>query len=115
MNICKPNAASRFDSRPGTMTIRKRWPWRACPLALLLVVCSARPMSGAGAGAATQPAARAGLFPLESVRLLDGPFKEAQEVDRKYLLAHDPDRLLAPFRHEAGLPEKAPRYGNWES
>jgi DUF1680 family protein len=31
------------------------------------------------------------------------------------MLAHDVDRLLAPFRREAGLPPKAQPYGNWES
>jgi hypothetical protein len=61
----------------------------------------------------TEPMAR--LFPLNSVRLLDGPFAQAQERDRQYLLAHDVDRLLAPFRREAGLPAKADPYGNWES
>ena len=55
------------------------------------------------------------LFPLDRVRLLDGPFKDAQEVDRKHLLVHDVDRLLAPFRAEAGLKPRAPQYGNWES
>lgn len=62
------------------------------------------------------PAAReAETFPLGRVRLLDGPFKHAQEVNRRYLLAHDVDRLLAPFRIEAGLPSPKPRYPNWES
>lgn len=55
------------------------------------------------------------LFPLDQVRLLDGPFKQAQDVDRKHLLAHDVDRLLAPFRIEAGLKARAPMYGDWES
>ena len=30
------------------------------------------------------------------------------------MLALDPDRLLAPFRREAGLSCEAP-YGNWEN
>jgi hypothetical protein len=34
-------------------------------------------------------------FPLSSVRLLESPFKAAQETDMKYILALDPDRLLA--------------------
>ena len=55
------------------------------------------------------------LFPLDRVRLLDGPFREAQEVGRQYILAHDCDRLLAPIRIEAGLEPRAPKYGNWES
>ncbi len=54
-------------------------------------------------------------FPLGAVRLLEGPFKQAQEVDRQYILAHDPNRLLAPFRKEAGLDPKAEFYGDWES
>ncbi|NII28451.1 glycosyl hydrolase [Pseudoflavitalea sp. X16] len=54
-------------------------------------------------------------FPLNAVRLLDGPFKEAQQTDKRYMLSLDPDRLLAPFRREAGLPAKAASYGNWEN
>ena len=65
--------------------------------------------------ASVAPARRAEPFSLGRVRLLDGPFKHAQEVNRTYLLAHDVDRLLAPFRTEAGLPSPKPRYPNWES
>ncbi len=54
-------------------------------------------------------------FPLSRVRLLDGPFKHAAELNRAYLLEHDIDRLLAPFRIEAGLPSPQPKYPNWES
>jgi len=54
-------------------------------------------------------------FPLADVRLLDGPFEHAQELNRRYLLALDIDRLLAPFRIEAGLQPKASKYPNWES
>ncbi len=62
-----------------------------------------------GAGAATQ------AFPLDRVRLLDGPFLQAQATDLRYLMALDAERLLAPFRREAGLPVPVPPYGNWES
>ncbi len=54
-------------------------------------------------------------FPLSSVRLLDGPFKQAQQTDMQYILALDPDRLLAPYLREAGLETKAKSYGNWEN
>lgn len=54
-------------------------------------------------------------FRLTDVRLLPGPFQHAQDLDLAYILALDPDRLLAPFRREAGLPEKAKPYGDWES
>lgn len=55
------------------------------------------------------------LFPLSSVRLQDGPFKHAEQTNLKYLLAMDPDRLLAPYRRESGLPSNVASYGNWES
>lgn len=71
--------------------------------ALALALCAH------GAGAAAQ------AFPLDRVRLLDGPFLDAQTTDLHYLLALDPERLLAPFRREAGLPVPVPSYGNWES
>ncbi|PBJ15934.1 glycoside hydrolase family 127 protein [Flavobacterium sp. ACN6] len=55
------------------------------------------------------------LFSLNEVRLKDSPFKNAQDVDLKYILDLDPDRLLAPYLLESGLPTKSDRYGNWES
>ncbi|MDQ3845247.1 MAG: glycoside hydrolase family 127 protein, partial [Bacteroidota bacterium] len=53
-------------------------------------------------------------FPLSAVRLLDGPFKQAQQTDMKYMLALNPDRLLAPYLRESGIEPKAKNYGNWE-
>ena len=54
-------------------------------------------------------------FDLADIRLLDSPFREAQERDSRYLLQLDPDRLLHNFRVNAGLQPKAPVYGGWES
>ncbi|GAB4004506.1 hypothetical protein GCM10029992_49740 [Glycomyces albus] len=54
------------------------------------------------------------FFPLSRVRLSDGPFAHALRTDLAYVLALEPDRLLAPFLREAGLEPKAPSYGNWE-
>lgn len=54
-------------------------------------------------------------FAPAQVRLLDGPFRTAQELDARWLLRLNPDRLLAPYRREAGLPLKAPVYEGWES
>ena len=54
-------------------------------------------------------------FALADVRLTAGPFLQAQETNRRYLMSLDPDRLLAPFRREAGLPVRQASYGNWES
>ncbi|NOS71158.1 MAG: hypothetical protein HOP33_14660 [Verrucomicrobia bacterium] len=53
-------------------------------------------------------------FSLQDVRLLDGPYKHAQDKDAEYLLSLKPDRLLAWFRKEAGLETKGAVYGGWE-
>src|SRR6185312_212909 len=72
---------------------------------------------GAPAGYAASPNRPTATkpFDLASVRLREGPFKTAQELDAKYLLTLEPDRLLHNFRVNAGLPPKAPIYGGWES
>jgi uncharacterized protein len=75
--------------------------------ALVTLLWSALPAHAAGIAA--RP------FPLSDVRLHDGPFQHAQDLCHRYLLALDIDRLLAPFRIEAGLEPKAPMYPNWES
>lgn len=54
-------------------------------------------------------------FHLSAVRLLDSPFKAAEQTDLEYILALDPDKLLAPYLREAGLPAKSESYGNWEN
>jgi len=53
-------------------------------------------------------------FKLSQVRLLEGPFKDAMERDRKYLYMLDSDRLLHMFRVTAGLPSSAKPLGGWE-
>lgn len=60
-------------------------------------------------------AATPSLFPLESVRLREGLFAAAQRTDLEYLLGLEAERLLAPFRREAGIATTAAPYGNWES
>jgi uncharacterized protein len=54
-------------------------------------------------------------FALTDVRLLDGPFRVAQQADARYMLSLDPDRLLYNFRINAGLPSTAEPLGGWES
>ncbi len=54
-------------------------------------------------------------FDLRDVKLLDGPFKTAMELNARYLLSLEPDRLLSGVRQNAGLAPKAPKYGGWES
>jgi uncharacterized protein len=53
-------------------------------------------------------------FPLNQVRLLDGPFKQATEANRNYLVSLPNDRLLHMFRLTAGLPSSAEPLGGWE-
>ena len=67
------------------------------------------------AAAVAPPTTPAQTIPITSVRLLDGPFTDAVNANRDYLLDLEPDRLLAPFLREAGLEERADPYGNWES
>lgn len=54
-------------------------------------------------------------FPLETVRLSESVFSKAMTADHKYLMALEPDRLLAPYLKEAGLKPKANNYPNWEN
>jgi DUF1680 family protein len=51
---------------------------------------------------------------MTQVRLGDGPFKDAQETNRKFLLRSPADRLLHNFRVNAGLPSSAEPLGGWE-
>ncbi len=77
-----------------------------------LVLAALLALTFASAPAQAQPVE---TFPLSSVRLLDGPFRHAQTLDLAYLMAMDPDRLLAPFLQEAGLEPRASMYGSWEA
>jgi uncharacterized protein len=101
------------------ITMKKR-----LPVVLIGLVTA---VLGANASAAPQPAhpaepkarlaapPKAAPFSLHDVRLLPGPFKDGQDIAVRYLLSLEPDRFLANFRKEAGLPPKAKHYGGWES
>src|SRR5512140_3505500 len=71
-------------------------------------------LAAAAAPLPPRPALRAELFPRADVRLLDGPFLDAQRRDSAYLLSLDPERLLHAFRINAGLPTTAKPLGGWE-
>lgn len=58
---------------------------------------------------------RAHPFDLRQVKLGPGPFRDAMEVNRRYLMSLDPDRLLHNFRFTAGLPSDAEPLGGWEA
>jgi hypothetical protein len=70
--------------------------------------------AGAHAQAPARPAAPAVPFALGDVRLLEGPFKTAMELNANYLLSIEPDRLLHNTRKYAGLVPKGEIYGGWE-
>lgn len=54
-------------------------------------------------------------FDLHQVRLLPGPFLDDLNVNRRYMMGLDPDRLLHSFRITAGLPSSAEPYYGWEA
>jgi uncharacterized protein len=53
-------------------------------------------------------------FKLTDVKLLDGPFKHATDLNIESLLKYEPDKLISKFRKEAGLKPKAEHYHGWE-
>lgn len=53
-------------------------------------------------------------FPLGNITLLDGPLKHARDLNVQVLLKYDCDRMLAPYRKEAGLQPRKPSYPNWD-
>jgi DUF1680 family protein len=53
-------------------------------------------------------------LPLADVRLTGGPLKHAQDLELEYLLALEPDRMLAFLRRSAKLEPKAAGYGGWD-
>jgi hypothetical protein len=86
--------------------------------AVIALVALAAPASHAGGTAAVAKVAMVDRFDLGEVRLLDGPFKDAQDRDLAYLLSIDPDRLLLMFRVTAGVDTNFwadKPYGGWES
>ncbi|MEO5821601.1 MAG: glycoside hydrolase family 127 protein [Vicinamibacteraceae bacterium] len=82
----------------------------------VVVVASLAAMAGAPhRPQPTTGAGRVATFPLSRIKLLDGPFKRSEALNVAYVHALEVDRLLAPFRTEAGLTAKAEPYPNWES
>ena len=68
------------------------------------------------AGQDIHPVALAALpLPLSAVRLTGGPLQHAQEMDAKYLLELQPDRMFYYLRLRAGLTNKTDGgYGGWD-
>ncbi len=87
------------------------------PLALWAASTPALPQPAAHPTYKVKPMVRLSVetFPLTSVRLLDGPFKHAMEINRTFILRTDPDRLLCIMRRIAGLQPKGKQYGGWDA
>ncbi len=79
-------------------------------LKLLLLSCVLLPLTSIKA----QEKLYKNEFPISDVKLLDGPFRHARDLNIEVLLKYDVDRLLAPYRKEAGVSEKAKSYPNWD-
>ena len=101
------NLFSRFILRQFTLVVA---------FATVTFASQADPLSGENGKLKVQPVVplKVRAFPLQDVRLLDGPFKHAMELDARYLMALDVDRLLRNFRINAGLPTDAAPLGGWE-
>lgn len=74
---------------------------------ILLLVCAAT-------GINAQDKLYPNEFPLSQITLLEGPLKHARDLNIETLLKYDCDRLMAPYRKEAGLTPKAKCYPNWD-
>src|SRR5579884_2403211 len=73
------------------------------------------PAFGADIDFARHPATPAvQAFAMTEVRLLPGPFRNAQEADLAYMHRLPADRLAHNFRINAGLPSSAQPFGGWE-
>jgi DUF1680 family protein len=83
-------------------------------LAPLLFLAPYLAFSQAGAPARMVVKQKARPLPLSDVRLTAGPLKHAQDLDVKYLLELEPDRMMAFLRKSAGLVPKAEGYGGWD-
>jgi len=54
-------------------------------------------------------------FPMKQVRLLNGPFQQHMEANRRYLHSLPVDRLIHTFKINAGMPSTAEPFGGWEA
>ena len=71
--------------------------------------------AGAAASEASSEPIRLQPFDLREVKLLEGPFRDAQERDKGYILRVEPERLMHWWRANHGLPSKATPYSEWKA
>lgn len=83
--------------------------------ALIFVGCSASPAAEGGDLAISQDTDIT-AYPLSSVKMTGDFFENALQKEITYLLSLDPDRLLANFRKNGGVPtDGVEPYGGWEN
>lgn len=77
---------------------------------LLAAGAASWPLVGRAQGAAPTE-----WFGLNHVSVAEGPFLHAQDVNLHYMMEHDVDRFLVPYRQAAGIKTTAQIYPNWEA
>ncbi len=96
-----------------------KYPFKTLVIYLVLITaisgCSSPEKSSVRTDGPEVISFRALPFELSDVKLLDGPFLDATELNIQILLNYEPDRLLSKFYTEAGLTPKADHYGGWEN
>ncbi len=70
---------------------------------LAVISCSSHEKSFIKSGGSDVVSFRVLPFELTDIKLLDGPFLLATELNINTLLKYEPDRLLSKFYSEAGL------------
>ena len=99
------------------MTVNRRTTLKLGLTAGLLPIFGAAPSTSAAvARTSAENGARTACrpLPLSAVRLTGGPLRHAQDLDAEYLMALEPDRMLAYYRERAGLAPRAEPYGGWD-
>ncbi len=94
---------------------RRKFLGMVASVAATLAALPALPRSARALVARRRIAFAARPFDLHRVRLLPGIFRDDVEVNRRYLMALNPDRMLHSFRITAGLPSTAEPYYGWEA
>jgi len=81
----------------------------------MIVGCSVQDQNRIKTGGPEKVDFRVLPFKITDVKLLEGPFHKATQLNMQTLLNYEPDRLLAGFYIEAGLQPKAAKYSRWEN
>jgi uncharacterized protein len=93
---------------------RRNFLKQSAAVAGLCIIGPSAAMQALTAGQPEHPAGRLEPFPLASVRLGPGIFREQEEINARYLDSLTVDRLLHSFRITAGVSSSATPYQGWE-